>query len=49
MKITDKKTELKCRFYELNPGDVFMYEDDVYIRIDRVTDYCYRTLNALNF
>ena len=47
MKITNTRTEEKCKFYELCPGDVFKYKDNVFMKIDKINDHCYKRKNAV--
>lgn len=48
MTITDKRVELKYKFWELNPGDVFIHNGDVHVKIDAINDHCYQRKNAVN-
>lgn len=48
MEIIQKKAEFKCRLYELKVGDTFEWNNNIYMKIERVSDYCYRNINAVN-
>ena len=48
MQITDKRVELKYKFDELDIGDVFIYNGDVYMKIDPIYNASFIVKNAVN-
>ena len=48
MDIIQKKAEFKCRLYELEIGDTFEWNSNIFMKIEKISDYCYRSINAVN-